>query len=84
MVPAGQVSPATSQLAQWNNWHLLDVTKLDHETLGESPVYLPDDMWCLSRVIHFIISLWLNHPFSHILITKYNYTNAYQQMAHNA
>ena len=40
--------------------------------------------WCLSRVIHFVVSLWLHHPVSRILIAKYDYTDAYWRMAHDA
>ena len=40
--------------------------------------------WCASRIIHFIVSLRLNHPEKRIFIAKYDYSDAYRRMAHSA
>jgi hypothetical protein len=38
--------------------------------------------WCLSRLIHFIITLRLAYPNQRILIAKYEYSDAYRCMVH--
>jgi hypothetical protein len=38
--------------------------------------------WCLSRLIHFIIALCLAYPNQSILISKYDYSDAYCCMVH--
>jgi hypothetical protein len=38
--------------------------------------------WCLSRVIHFIVALRLAHPTTHILISKYDFSDAYRRVTH--
>jgi hypothetical protein len=40
--------------------------------------------WCLGRIIHFIVALRLKHPQHRIFIAKYNYSDAYQRIAHAA
>jgi hypothetical protein len=40
--------------------------------------------WCLPRIIHFIVSLRLQNPTLLILISKYDYSNAYRRIAHSA
>jgi hypothetical protein len=40
--------------------------------------------WCISRIIHFIVSLRLAHPQGKIFISKYDYSDAYRRMAHSA
>jgi hypothetical protein len=40
--------------------------------------------WCLARIIHYIVSMWLLYPEQRIFITKYDYSNAYQRIAHAA
>jgi hypothetical protein len=40
--------------------------------------------WCLTRIIHFIVSLRRAHPDKRIFISKYDYSDAYQRMAHSA
>jgi hypothetical protein len=40
--------------------------------------------WCMSRIIHFIVALRLNHPTKRIFIAKYDYSDAYRRMAHAA
>jgi hypothetical protein len=40
--------------------------------------------WCISRVVHFIVSLRLAHPNKRIFISKYDYSDAYRRMAHSA
>jgi hypothetical protein len=40
--------------------------------------------WCLLRIIHLIISLRLHYPQTRILISKYDYSDAYRRMAHSA
>ena len=40
--------------------------------------------WCLSRTIHFIVSLRLAHPTTPILIAKYDFSDAYRRIAHSA
>jgi hypothetical protein len=40
--------------------------------------------WCLFRIIHLIVSLRLHYPHSRILISKYDYSDAYRRMAHSA
>jgi hypothetical protein len=39
--------------------------------------------WCLLRIIHLIVSLRLHYPHSRILISKYDYSDAYRRMAHS-
>ena len=40
--------------------------------------------WCLIRILHFIIALRTYHPGVSILISKYDYSDAYRRMAHSA
>jgi hypothetical protein len=40
--------------------------------------------WCISRIIHFIVSLRLAHPNKRVFISKYDYSDAYRRMAHSA
>ena len=40
--------------------------------------------WCLPRILHYIISLRTHHPGTIILISKYDYSDAYRRMAHSA
>jgi hypothetical protein len=40
--------------------------------------------WCLLRIIHLIVSIRLHYPKSRILISKYDYSDAYRRMAHSA
>jgi hypothetical protein len=40
--------------------------------------------WCLSRIIHFIVALRLVYPLLLIFIAKYDYSHAYQQVAHSS
>jgi hypothetical protein len=40
--------------------------------------------WCISRVVHFIVSLRLAYPNKRIFISKYDYSDAYRTMAHSA
>jgi hypothetical protein len=39
--------------------------------------------WCLSRIIHSIVSLRLQYPRSRILAAKYDYSDAYKRIAHH-
>jgi hypothetical protein len=41
-------------------------------------------VWCLIRIIHYIIALRAKSPKSRICISEYNYSDAYRQMAHAA
>ena len=41
------------------------------------------DGWCISQVIHFIVSLQIAHPMKRIFIAKYDYSDAYGRMAHS-
>ena len=40
--------------------------------------------WCLPRIIHFIVALRLQNPTLLILISKYDYSDAYRRIAHSA
>ena len=40
--------------------------------------------FCLSRTIHFIVALRGKYPEDRILISKYDFSNAYRRMAHRA
>jgi hypothetical protein len=40
--------------------------------------------WCMSRILHYIIVLWLTFPSTLVLIPKYDYSDAYRQVAHSA
>ncbi|KAI2498101.1 hypothetical protein MHU86_16411 [Fragilaria crotonensis] len=40
--------------------------------------------WCLPRIIHYIVSLRIHSPTLLILISKYDYSDAYRRMAHSA
>jgi hypothetical protein len=37
--------------------------------------------WCLSRVIHFTVALRLAHPSTRILISKYDFSDAYRRIS---
>jgi hypothetical protein len=50
----------------------IDMTKYNEMIYG----------WCLSRLLHFIVALRLAHPAQSILISKYDYSDAYRRMAH--
>jgi hypothetical protein len=39
--------------------------------------------WCLSRIVHFVVALRLRHPTKKIFIAKYEYSDAYRQIAHS-
>jgi hypothetical protein len=40
--------------------------------------------WCRPRIIHFIVALWTQNPWLLILISKYDYGDAYRHIAHSA
>jgi hypothetical protein len=40
--------------------------------------------WCLLHIIHLILLLRLHFPHSRILISKYDYSDAYRRMTHSA
>jgi hypothetical protein len=40
--------------------------------------------WCLPGLIHFIVALRLKHPRKRILITKYDFSDAYRRMTFSA
>jgi hypothetical protein len=40
--------------------------------------------WCFPRMLHFIVALRQHHPDKRILIAKYDYSDAYRRMAHDA
>jgi hypothetical protein len=40
--------------------------------------------YCLSRILHWIVSLRRDFPSTRILIAKYDYSDAYRRMAHSA
>jgi hypothetical protein len=40
--------------------------------------------WCLSQILHDVIALWLAFPKTPILSAKYDYSDAYQRVAHSA
>jgi hypothetical protein len=40
--------------------------------------------WCLPRIIHYVVSLRGNNPGLLILISKYDYSDAYRRIAHSA
>ncbi|KAI2502400.1 hypothetical protein MHU86_12057 [Fragilaria crotonensis] len=40
--------------------------------------------WCLPRTIHFIVSLRWHRPRTRVLISKYDYSDAYRRLAHSA
>jgi hypothetical protein len=40
--------------------------------------------WCLIRIIHYIVALRARYPTHHILISKYDYSDAYRRIAHSA
>ncbi len=40
--------------------------------------------WCLSRIIHFVVALRARFPTNHILMSKYDYSDAYRRIAHAA
>ena len=40
--------------------------------------------WCLPRIVHFIVSLRSQNPTLLILISKYDYSDAYRRIAHSA
>jgi len=41
-------------------------------------------LWCISGVIHFIVSLRLAHPTKQTFISKHDHSNACQRMTHSA
>jgi hypothetical protein len=38
--------------------------------------------YCLTRIIHYIVALRLKHPHKRILLSKYDYSDAYRRIAH--
>ena len=40
--------------------------------------------WCLQRIFHFVVSMRTHHPTKSILISKYDYSDAYRRIAHSA
>lgn len=40
--------------------------------------------WCLPQIIHCVVSFRIHNPSRLILISKYNYSNAYRRIAHSA
>jgi hypothetical protein len=40
--------------------------------------------WCLPRIIHYVVSLRSRYPELRILISKYDYSDAYRRIAHSA
>ncbi|KAI2490832.1 hypothetical protein MHU86_23742 [Fragilaria crotonensis] len=40
--------------------------------------------WCLPRIIHFIVALRSQNPMLLILISKYDYSDAYRRIAHSS
>jgi hypothetical protein len=40
--------------------------------------------WCLGCIIHFIVAMRLQHPHTRIFLSKYDYSDAYPQVAHSA
>jgi hypothetical protein len=50
----------------------IDMTKYNEMIYG----------WCLSRLLHYIIALRLAYPDQSILISKYDYSDAYRRMVH--
>lgn len=38
---------------------------------------------CLSRILHFVVALWSTYLLERILITKFNFSNAYRRMLHS-
>jgi hypothetical protein len=40
--------------------------------------------WCLPRIFHFMVALRYHHPNKRIFISKYDYSDAYRRMAHEA
>jgi hypothetical protein len=40
--------------------------------------------WCLPRIVHFIVALRSQNPTLLILISKYDYSDAYRRIAHSA
>lgn len=40
--------------------------------------------WCLSRIIHYIVALRERFPTGKILMSKYDYSDAYRRIAHSA
>jgi hypothetical protein len=39
--------------------------------------------WCLLRIIHFVVALRLAHPHKRIFLAKYDFSDAYQRVAHS-
>jgi hypothetical protein len=40
--------------------------------------------WCLPRILHYVVSMRTHHPTTRILISKYDYSDAYRRIAHSA
>jgi hypothetical protein len=40
--------------------------------------------WCLSRIIHYVVSLGREYPEKRIFVAKYNHSDAYRRMNHAA
>ena len=40
--------------------------------------------WCFPRILHYVASMRTHHPRSRILISKYDYSDAYRRIAHSA
>jgi hypothetical protein len=40
--------------------------------------------WCLSRIIHYVVALRSRFPTDRVLMSKYDYSDAYRRIAHSA
>jgi hypothetical protein len=40
--------------------------------------------WCFPRILHYIVSMRIHHPYKRILISKYDYSDAYRRIADSA
>ena len=40
--------------------------------------------WCMPRIIHYVLALRVKHPGYKVLISKYDYSDAYRRIAHSA
>jgi hypothetical protein len=40
--------------------------------------------WCFPRILHYIVSMRIHHPSDRILISKYDYSDAYRRIAHSS
>jgi hypothetical protein len=70
----------THDLSYWITKHYASVNARCNLDMYPPMIYV----WCLPRIIHYIIALRAAFPTTRILISKYDFSDAYRRIAHAA